>query len=166
MCEEVILTDSRLHYLWIIWLIQLIRWIHLTIMHTSRMRTIHCSCHWRGGVCSEGCACQGSVYPSMQWDRHPICRQNSWHTLVKRLPFCNYIADGNYKTRKVETQIQPKLDSFYLFSNTYHLSCLAHMSGNCLFEHIKGLSWPGGAVKGPFTPLFIRCNALHELISE
>ena len=47
------------------------------------MRTVRCS--GRRGVSARG------VYPSMHWGRHPHpCGQNSWHTLVKTLPFRNY----------------------------------------------------------------------------
>ena len=54
-----------------------------TRMHSSRMRTVLCSGCLGGGV-----SAREGVYPSMQWGRHPLPpRQNSWHTLVKTLPF-------------------------------------------------------------------------------
>ena len=50
-----------------------------------------------GGVCIPACTGQGGVYPSMHWAGGCSSprEQNSWHTLVKTLPFCNYIANGN-----------------------------------------------------------------------
>ena len=59
----------------------------------------------RGGVCSQGrgclllggVVCSRGVYPSMYWGRHPPpCGQNSWHTLVKILPWPNFVAAGKY----------------------------------------------------------------------
>ena len=78
---------------------------------------VYPSMHWAGGVCQGVCvprgvvcagggmsAQEGCVYPSMHWaggclsqcmlGYTPSHEQNSWHTLVKKLPFCNYVADG------------------------------------------------------------------------
>ena len=71
-----------------------------TRMHFSRMRTVRCSDR-NGGGC---------VYPSMHWVGRgclplcmlgyiPTCGQNSSHTLVKTLPFRNYVADSNNVTQ-------------------------------------------------------------------
>ena len=52
-----------------------------------------------GGVClpgpGGGSGARG-VYPSMHWGRQPPppCGQNSWHTLVKILPWPNFVAAG------------------------------------------------------------------------
>ena len=47
-------------------------------------------CLLLGGVCSRG------VYPSMHWGRHsPPRGQNSWHMLLKILPWPNFVAAGN-----------------------------------------------------------------------
>ena len=49
-----------------------------------------------GGVCYGGESAPGGVYPSMHWGRHPPPQgQNSWHTLVKILPWPNFVAAGN-----------------------------------------------------------------------
>ena len=48
----------------------------------------------QGDVCP-GFICPGVVYPSMHWGRPLPCGQNSWHTLVKILPCCNFVTDGN-----------------------------------------------------------------------
>ena len=91
-----------------------------TRMHSSRMGTVRCSgrrgwgvstqvgclprgclarecllegCHPREGFCPDGgclpreCVCPGGVCLG---GVHPPCGQNSWHTLVKTLPFRNY----------------------------------------------------------------------------
>ena len=60
-----------------------------------------------GGVCSWGVSARGGHwYPSMHWGRHPPpCGQNSWHTLVKTLPWPNFAAAG--KKRKM-TYIKEK----------------------------------------------------------
>ena len=47
-----------------------------------------------GGVCP-GVSAQGGVCWSACWDTHTPYGQNSWHTLVKTLPFRNYVADRN-----------------------------------------------------------------------
>ena len=58
-------------------------------MHTVRCRRGHGGRgSVQGGVCPEGGVC-----PSACWDTPP-CGQNSWHTLVKTLPFRNYVANG------------------------------------------------------------------------
>ena len=76
------------------------------------MRTVHCSGRRGGGVYLPGGVCPdrrlsaqtkggvypgvsdwGSVYPSMQWGRHPSWTESQ--TLVKILPCRNYVADGN-----------------------------------------------------------------------
>ena len=53
----------------------------------------------RLGLLSGGSAPgEGGVYPSMHWGRHPPpspCGQNSWHTLVKILPWPNFVAADN-----------------------------------------------------------------------
>ena len=75
-------------------------------------------CVCLGGVCQEvstrgmsaGGVCQG-VYPSMHWGRHH-------HTLVKTLPFCNYIVDSK---------------KWCYCAGTIH----AFMSV-CLFAHLRG----------------------------
>ena len=56
---------------------------------------------WGGGVCLVGCLPRGvsawrgvsggGVCPEGVSGRHPYCGQNSWHTLVKTLPFHNFI---------------------------------------------------------------------------
>ena len=60
-----------------------------TRLHSSRMRTgrllpVSPSMHCAEGVCSRGGggACLWSLrggYPSMQWDRPPLCEQNHRH---------------------------------------------------------------------------------------
>ena len=60
-----------------------------TRMHSSRMRTVRYSrrlmggCLPRGWCLPEGVVCPGGV--------HPRRGQNSWHTLVKTLPFRNFV---------------------------------------------------------------------------
>ena len=72
--------------------------IYKTSMHSSRMRTVHCSDHLGGGGCLPrwvGVSAQvgGGVCPG-GWGclpgGHALRGQNSWHTLVKTLPSRNY----------------------------------------------------------------------------
>ena len=92
----------------------------LTIMHSSRMRAVHCSSHllWEGvsakkgvgvsgqrgiyqggvcpggylprGVCPGGCLPRGCLVDTPLW--------TEWQTPVKTLPCRNYVADGNNDT--------------------------------------------------------------------
>ena len=64
-----------------------------------------------GGVCPGGVSAQRGCLPRACVSQHALGRgvsapvhaaiqtrprgQNSWHTLVKTLPFCNYVKDGN-----------------------------------------------------------------------
>ena len=85
--------------------------LHLTRMHSSRMRTacllpispsMHCSqgglpaggvpareWYLPRGVPAWGCTCWGYL------PRYSPCEQNSWHTLLKILPCPNFVAGGN-----------------------------------------------------------------------
>ena len=72
-------------------------------MHSSRMRTVHCSGCWGGGYPSMHWV--GGVYPSMHWVRGflpiGVCPGEGClpavkgTTGVKTLPCRNYVADGN-----------------------------------------------------------------------
>ena len=78
--------------------------LHLsqTRMHSSRTRTVRCRGHRGGGclprgrlprgVCVSQHALGRGVCPSACWDTPP---DRILDTLVKTLPFCNYVADGN-----------------------------------------------------------------------
>ena len=46
----------------------------------------------------------GGVCPSACWDTPPPRGQNSRHTLVKTLPFRNYVADGKNNTCTEKSQ--------------------------------------------------------------
>ena len=79
--------------------------LHKTTMHSSRMHTIRCNRDLVGvsvwGEClHKGAVCTGGVYPCRVSTWGGICLgactpspygQNSWHTLVKTLPFCNFV---------------------------------------------------------------------------
>ena len=86
-------------------------------MHSSKMRTIRCSgClgggFARGGVSAWGVSAQigcmpkgclpggEGCLPAMGCTFCPPCGQNSWHTLVKTLPFLNYCRGRQKLTRK------------------------------------------------------------------
>ena len=59
-------------------------------MHSSRMRTVRCSAHLLGGVCSGGgCLPRGCLSGSV---KHAPWTESQ--TGVKRLPCRNYVADG------------------------------------------------------------------------
>ena len=73
--------------------------LHLsqTRMHSSRTRTVRCRGRrgegvYLGGVSIPACTGRGGL-PQCMLGYTP--GQNSWHTLVKTFPFCNYVADGN-----------------------------------------------------------------------
>ena len=94
-----------------------------TRMHSSRMRTgrsltvcwclLRGGCLLLGGVCSGGCLLPGGclLWGGLLWgvsalggvcipactEADPPCVQNSWHTLVKILPWPNFVAAGNYE---------------------------------------------------------------------
>ena len=64
------------------------RWLH-------RQECIPVGCVPSAAVTDGGVCLPWGMYPSMHWGRHPLPRlQNSWHMLVKTLPFRNYVADG------------------------------------------------------------------------
>ena len=51
-----------------------------------------------GGVCSREC-----IPACTEADTLPPCGQNSWHTLVKILPWPNFVAAGNNKSKNFKT---------------------------------------------------------------
>ena len=80
-----------------------------TRMHSSRMRTVLCReeglCLPRdgGGCLQRGVLAWGCV-PQHALGRGDVCGQNSWHMLVKTLPFHNYVADSKNKTCTEKSQ--------------------------------------------------------------
>ena len=87
-------------------------------MHSSRMRnarllpvspSMHCS---RGG----GCLLLGmSTLGVSQGERGlvantPLCGQNSWHMLLKILPFPNFVAGGNNTVLNFEHRVSSVLE--------------------------------------------------------
>ena len=98
-----------------------------TRMHSSRMPTVCCSSHLLGGgVCLPGGVSPGCVCPVGCLPRRGVSAlgcvctpsphgQNSWHTLVKTLPFCNLRTVMN----KSSVWTAPYYGEFSLLSLTY-----------------------------------------------
>ena len=65
-------------------------------MHSGRVRSgcrgVYPSMHW--GICPGGLP-RGDFLACTEADTPPPGEQNSWHTLVKTLPFRNYVTEGN-----------------------------------------------------------------------
>ena len=77
----------------------------LTWMHSSRMRTAHCncrfSCHARLSSTHTHCHAHPPATYAPPTTHAPMPHmpphgQNSWHTLVKILPYRNFVAGGKY----------------------------------------------------------------------
>ena len=61
-----------------------------------------------GGSAPGGCLLPGA-HPSMHWGRHPPpCGQNSWHTLVKILPWPNFVAAGKNRVNEHAISLTPR----------------------------------------------------------
>ena len=75
-------------------------------MHSSRMSTIRCNGRRGWGVCPGEIYPGEAVYPSI-------------HTLVKTLPFCNYVADS--KNNKV---LLKRFYAFYVIFDVHSKSVI------------------------------------------
>ena len=71
-------------------------------------------CAWSGG-----CLIWGGGYPSMHWGRHPSPPVDR-HTLVKILPWPNFVAAGNYKVLCLSENVLSERNSRCTFSHKHH----------------------------------------------